>query len=100
MEPVVPLAGKNPPRPRPCDLLSRIMTTARPGSIPVGLAVRDTTVDLLVVGSGTGMAAALAAAERGLKVLIAEKSAYVGGSTVRRRAVAACESAPRRERRG
>jgi len=59
------------------------MTTARPGSIPVGLAVRDTTVDLLVVGSGTGMAAALAAAERGLKVLIAEKSAYVGGSTAR-----------------
>jgi len=100
MEPTVPLAGKNPPRPRPGDLLSRIMTTARPGSIPVGLPVRDTTVDLLVVGSGTGMAAALAAAERGLKVLIAEKSAYVGGSTVRRRAVAACESAPRRERRG
>ena len=83
MEPIVPLAGKNPPRPRPGDLLSRIMTTARPGSIPVGLPVRDTTVDLLVVGSGTGMAAALAAAERGLKVLIAEKSAYVGGSTAR-----------------
>ncbi|WP_234810036.1 3-ketosteroid-delta-1-dehydrogenase [Mycolicibacterium moriokaense] len=43
----------------------------------------DTTVDLLVVGSGTGMAAALAAAERGLKVLIVEKSPYVGGSTAR-----------------
>jgi succinate dehydrogenase/fumarate reductase flavoprotein subunit len=40
-------------------------------------------VDLLVVGSGTGMAAALAAAERGLKVLIVEKSQYVGGSTAR-----------------
>jgi 3-oxosteroid 1-dehydrogenase len=40
-------------------------------------------VDLLVVGSGTGMAAALAAAERGLNVLIVEKSAYIGGSTAR-----------------
>lgn len=47
------------------------------------MSVHDTTVDLLVVGSGTGMAAALAAAERGLKVLIVEKSSYVGGSTAR-----------------
>ncbi|WP_082176873.1 3-ketosteroid-delta-1-dehydrogenase [Arsenicicoccus sp. oral taxon 190] len=43
----------------------------------------DTIVDLLVVGSGTGMAAALAAAERGLDVLVVEKTAYVGGSTAR-----------------
>lgn len=43
----------------------------------------DTEVDLLVVGSGTGMAAALAARERGLSVLIVEKSSYVGGSTAR-----------------
>jgi 3-oxosteroid 1-dehydrogenase len=47
------------------------------------MPVHDSTVDLLVVGSGTGMAAALAAAERGLKVLIVEKSSYVGGSTAR-----------------
>jgi succinate dehydrogenase/fumarate reductase flavoprotein subunit len=40
-------------------------------------------VDLLVVGSGTGMAAALAAHECGLTVLIVEKSSYVGGSTAR-----------------
>jgi succinate dehydrogenase/fumarate reductase flavoprotein subunit len=40
-------------------------------------------VDLLVVGSGTGMAAALAAHESGLSVLIVEKSRYVGGSTAR-----------------
>jgi 3-oxosteroid 1-dehydrogenase len=59
------------------------VTTAQPATIPAGLPVHDTTVDLLVVGSGTGMAAALAAAERGLKVLIVEKSAYVGGSTAR-----------------
>lgn len=58
------------------------VTTAQ-STIPAGLPVHDTTVDLLVVGSGTGMAAALAAAERGMKVLIVEKSDYVGGSTAR-----------------
>jgi succinate dehydrogenase/fumarate reductase flavoprotein subunit len=47
------------------------------------LPVADSTVDLLVVGSGTGMAAALAAHEHGLSVLIVEKSSYVGGSTAR-----------------
>lgn len=41
------------------------------------------TVDMLVVGAGTGMAAALAAHERGLSVLIVEKSSVVGGSTAR-----------------
>jgi 3-oxosteroid 1-dehydrogenase len=55
------------------------VTTAQSATIPLG----DTTVDLLVIGSGTGMAAALAAAERGLSVLIVEKSSYVGGSTAR-----------------
>ncbi|MGO3326148.1 3-ketosteroid-delta-1-dehydrogenase [Gordonia sp. (in: high G+C Gram-positive bacteria)] len=38
-------------------------------------------VDLLVVGSGTGMAAALAGHELGLNVLIVEKTDKVGGST-------------------
>jgi 3-oxosteroid 1-dehydrogenase len=52
-------------------------------TIPTGLTVADTTVDLLVVGSGTGMAAALAAHDAGLSVLIVEKSSYVGGSTAR-----------------
>ena len=47
------------------------------------MPVRDTVVDLLVVGSGTGMAAALAAHECGLSVLLVEKSSYVGGSTAR-----------------
>ena len=42
-----------------------------------------TAVDLLVIGSGTGMAAALAARELGLTALIVEKTAYVGGSTAR-----------------
>ncbi len=45
--------------------------------------MRDTQVDLLVVGSGTGMAAALSAHESGMTVLIVEKSSYVGGSTAR-----------------
>ncbi|VEG54905.1 3-ketosteroid-delta-1-dehydrogenase [Mycolicibacterium aurum] len=44
---------------------------------------QNTTVDLLIVGSGTGMAAALAAHELGLSVLIVEKTSYVGGSTAR-----------------
>jgi 3-oxosteroid 1-dehydrogenase len=52
-------------------------------TIPAGVPVTDTTVDLLVVGSGTGMAAALTANERGLSVLIVEKSSCVGGSTAR-----------------
>jgi 3-oxosteroid 1-dehydrogenase len=47
------------------------------------MPVCDTMVDLLVVGSGTGMAAALAAHECGLTALIVEKSSYVGGSTAR-----------------
>ena len=47
------------------------------------MPVRDTVVDLLVVGSGTGMAAALAAHECGLSVLLVEKSSYIGGSTAR-----------------
>jgi succinate dehydrogenase/fumarate reductase flavoprotein subunit len=37
--------------------------------------------DLVVVGCGTGMLAALTAAENGLSVLIVEKSSYFGGST-------------------
>lgn len=59
------------------------MTTAQPATIPAGIPVCDTSVDLLVVGSGTGMAAALAAHESGLTVLIVEKSCHVGGSTAR-----------------
>ncbi|QLL05702.1 3-ketosteroid-delta-1-dehydrogenase [Mycobacterium vicinigordonae] len=57
--------------------------TAHSTTIPTGLEVADTTVDLLVVGSGTGLAAALAARELGLSVLVVEKSPYVGGSTAR-----------------
>lgn len=57
--------------------------TAHSTTIPDGLPVADTTVDLLVVGSGTGMAAALTAHELGLSVLIVEKSSHVGGSTAR-----------------
>lgn len=45
--------------------------------------LQEITVDLLVVGSGTGMAAALTAHELGLSTLIVEKAPYVGGSTAR-----------------
>lgn len=41
------------------------------------------TVDLLVVGSGTGLASALAAHDRGLTALVVEKTSHVGGSTAR-----------------
>jgi len=54
----------------------------KPG-LPEPIPARDTTVDLVVVGSGTGMAAALAAHEAGLSVLIVEKTELVGGSTAR-----------------
>ena len=82
MEPIVPLGGK-PAATTVRATYCQAVTTAQPATIPAGLPPRDTTVDLLVVGSGTGMAAALAAAERGLTVLIVEKSQYVGGSTAR-----------------
>ncbi|CDO31680.1 3-ketosteroid-delta-1-dehydrogenase [Mycolicibacterium porcinum] len=59
------------------------MTTTSHKTIPAGLTVADSEVDLLVVGSGTGLAAALAAHERGLSVLVVEKSSHVGGSTAR-----------------
>ncbi|AKC37324.1 3-ketosteroid-delta-1-dehydrogenase [Mycolicibacterium phlei] len=59
------------------------MASALHGLIPAGTVAADTEVDLLVVGAGTGMAAALAGSERGLSVLIVEKSHYVGGSTAR-----------------
>lgn len=50
---------------------------------PAGPRAHDTTVDVLVIGSGTGMGAALAARERGLSALVVEKTEYVGGSTAR-----------------
>jgi 3-oxosteroid 1-dehydrogenase len=54
------------------------MTTQRPRNPEL-----HETVDLLVVGSGTGMAAALAASELGMSSLIIEKTHQVGGSTAR-----------------
>ena len=41
----------------------------------------DHACDLLVVGAGGGLAGALAGVEKGLDVLVVEKSAYVGGAT-------------------
>lgn len=41
------------------------------------------TVDLLVIGAGTGMAAALTASELGMSSLVVEKSEFMGGSTAR-----------------
>lgn len=47
------------------------------------LEIDRAAVDLLVIGSGTGLAAALAARELGLEVAVAEKTALIGGSTAR-----------------
>lgn len=43
----------------------------------------NTTIDLLIIGSGTGIATALAGHEKKLKSLIVEKTEFVGGSTAR-----------------
>lgn len=48
---------------------------------PTTPIAQDTTVDLLVVGSGTGMLAAIAGRKAGLEVLLTESTDYIGGST-------------------
>jgi succinate dehydrogenase/fumarate reductase flavoprotein subunit len=60
-----------------------IVTATSHNTVPTGVSIADTEVDLLVIGSGTGMAAALAGHEKGLSVLVVEKSSQVGGSTAR-----------------
>lgn len=50
-------------------------------NISAEVLAANTTVDLLIVGSGTGISAALAGHEKNLKSLIIEKTEYVGGST-------------------
>ncbi|GAA1602774.1 3-ketosteroid-delta-1-dehydrogenase [Leucobacter chromiireducens] len=55
----------------------------RAQTIPAPRPIEEMTVDLLIVGSGTGLATALAAHERGLNVAVIEKTEYVGGSTAR-----------------
>lgn len=52
-----------------------------PPPTPPLVPARDTDVDVLVLGSGTGMFAALAAREAGLDVVLVEKTGHVGGST-------------------
>ncbi|WP_334169768.1 FAD-binding protein, partial [Timonella senegalensis] len=49
--------------------------------IPPITPAKDIEVDVVIVGAGTGMAAALSAHEAGLSTLIIEKSQYMGGST-------------------
>ena len=48
-----------------------------------GATSPDVVVELLVIGSGTGLSAALAAHDAGLSVLVVEKAEHVGGSTAR-----------------
>ncbi|MGV9661879.1 3-ketosteroid-delta-1-dehydrogenase [Nocardia niigatensis] len=51
--------------------------------MPPLVTAHEVSVDLLVIGSGTGMAAALTAHELGLSSVIVEKTAFIGGSTAR-----------------
>ena len=49
---------------------------------PATATPQSTTCDVLVIGSGAaGLAAALKAADQGLKVIVVEKEAYFGGTT-------------------
>ena len=41
----------------------------------------DDTYDVVVVGAGTGLLGAITAARRGMRTLVVEKGAYLGGST-------------------
>ncbi|MCW2289683.1 succinate dehydrogenase/fumarate reductase flavoprotein subunit [Leucobacter luti] len=50
---------------------------------PAPQPIDRASVDLLVIGSGTGLTTALAAHELGLEVAVAEKTLLVGGSTAR-----------------
>ncbi|EQA99769.1 hypothetical protein L288_18970 [Sphingobium quisquiliarum P25] len=52
-------------------------------TIAPGPSAQDIAVDVLVMGSGAGLAAALAAKEVGLSALVVEKTELVGGSTAR-----------------
>jgi len=49
-------------------------------AVPSGPKAHDVDVDLLVVGSGSGLATALYAHSLGLKTLVVEANEYVGGS--------------------
>lgn len=54
-----------------------------PASAEKSTEVKDLTYDVVIVGAGgSGMAAAMAANEAGAKVILVEKSASIGGSSV------------------
>lgn len=50
---------------------------------PTRTTDEDEVADVVVIGSGTGLAAALSAREQGLTATVLEKTAFVGGSTAR-----------------
>lgn len=49
--------------------------------MPEGAATWDHSCDVVVAGSGGGLAGALAARDRGLDVLVVEKAKWIGGAT-------------------
>ena len=72
--------------PGPNDEFGRLEATEMSTHAPTTLQavpISHAEVDLLIIGSGTGLATALAAHELGLTVAVAEKTLHVGGSTAR-----------------
>lgn len=60
--------------------LSHCSIRSEAQTVPSGPKAHDTDVDLLVVGSGPGLATALYAPSLGLKTLVVEANECVGGS--------------------
>ena len=55
--------------------------------------------DVVIIGSGGGLAAAVAAAEKGVRVVVLEKRKVFGGNTALARALMAAESPVQRRLR-
>ena len=76
------------------ELLVTKLRLGRVGTMKSHKSIQDRgyNTDVAVIGSGGGLAAAVAAAERGAKVIVLEKRKVFGGNTAMARALFAAES--------